>query len=285
MATQTEIPPVMDKKPWALKALPPFPGVALQLLSLLDNPDVPLAKIVELLRVDPALSAEVLRVANSALYGFVQRIDTVKHAVVVLGSENVKRLALTVALNKFSTTFLRYKDLRTCWDHVMASAMIAEELAVQLGVSKDRAYTAGLLHDVGRLAMLVCYPQEYGNLLFVARAERFDQLVCERELFDLDHCAAGRWLAEHWNLPADFALAIAEHHGAGPAEGELTPLVRAACRLADCLGFSVLEMPPAETVADVLASLPLLDRSQSATDLEASAERIRQALSTMSSPA
>src|SRR5437867_8538874 len=120
MVTDLNTAEVKDKKPWALKALPPFPAVALQLLSLLDNTDVPLKKIVDLLRMDPALSAELLRVANSALYGFVQRIDTVKHAVVVLGSENVKRLALTVALSKFAKGFLRHENLRSCWDHVVA---------------------------------------------------------------------------------------------------------------------------------------------------------------------
>jgi putative nucleotidyltransferase with HDIG domain len=272
---------VEDKKPWALKALPPFPAVALQLLSLLDNPEVPLKKIVDLLRMDPALSAELLRVANSALYGFVQQIDTVKHAVIVLGSENVKRLALTVALGKFSKGFLRYENLRVCWNHVMASAMIAEELAVSLNLSKDRAYTAGLLHDVGRLALLVSYPVEYGNLLAVARQENFDQLECERELFDIDHCAAGQWLAQHWNLPADYGHAIAKHHSLGPYDGVLTHLVTCSCRLADCLGYGVLQMPPTETVSQVLAELPLRDPVQAEADLTSATERINNAIQTI----
>jgi HD-like signal output (HDOD) protein len=270
-----------NKKPWALKALPPFPAVALQLLSLLDNPDVPLKKVVDLLRMDPALSAELLRVANSALYGFVQRIDSVKHAVVVLGSENVKRLALTVALGKFAKSFLRYENLRTCWNHVVATAMICEELGITLNLGKDRAYTAGLLHDIGRLALLVSYPVEYGNLLAVAREENFDQLECERQLFDIDHCLAGQWLAEHWNLPDDFSYAIAQHHQAGPTEGDLTLLVRCACRLADCLGYSVLQRPSDATVAEILRELPLRDPAQTEADLESAPERIDQALKTI----
>lgn len=272
---------VQDKKPWALKALPPFPAVALQLLSLLDNPEVPLKKVVDLLRVDPALSAELLRVANSALYGFVQRIDSVKHAVIVLGSENVKRLALTVALGKFAKTFLRYENLRICWNHNVASAMICEDLAVSLNLGKDRAYTAGLLHDIGRLALLVSYPAEYGNLLAVAREGNFDQLECERQLFDIDHCAAGHWLAEHWNLPADFGYAIAQHHQPGPHDGDLTLLVRCGCRLADCLGYSVLQQPSSETVAQVLAELPLRDAAQAEADLQSAPERIDEALKTI----
>jgi len=281
MTTNLSPPADTRTKPWALKTLPPFPAVALQLLSLLDNPDVPLKKIVDLLMVDPALSAELLRVANSALYGFVQRIDTVKHAVVVLGSENVKRLALTMALSKFSGGFLRNENLRACWDHVVASALLSEDLAVELNIAKDRAYTAGLLHDIGRLAMLVSYPVEYGNLLFVARKEQFDQLECERELFDIDHCAAGQWLAEHWNLPDEFASAISQHHENGEVVGALTPLVRCACRLADCLGFGVLQAPVAYTIPEVLAELPLRNPAQTAADLENAPDRIRKALATI----
>ncbi len=252
--------------------------MVLQLLSLLDNPDVPLKRVVDLLQVDLELSGELVRVANSAWYGFVQRIDSVKHAVVVLGVENVKRLALTVALNQVAGKFRGYDNLRSCWDHVMASAIIAEELAVDLGLSKDRAYTAGLLHDIGRLALLVSYPVEYANLIEAAREQHFDPLERERQLFDIDHCEAGRWLAEHWNLPADFAQAIAEHHQPAAVEKSLTPLVRCACRLADCLGFSAWRVEAKEPVAEVLAGLPLRNRAQTEEDLGPLGEKIREAL-------
>ena len=91
MSTQTETPSestdpatLEEKRPWALKALPPFPAVALQLLSLLDDSEAPMKKIVDLLRIDPALSAEILRVSNSALYGLSRKIDNVSHAIVGL---------------------------------------------------------------------------------------------------------------------------------------------------------------------------------------------------------
>jgi len=256
MALELNTADITEKRPWALRSLPPFPAVALQLLSLLDNPDVPLKKIVDLLRMDPALSAELLRVANSALYGFVQRIDTVNHAVMILGAENVKRLALTVSLSRFAARFLRFENVRSCWHHVIATAILAEQLAVDLNIGKDRAYTAGLLHDVGRLALMASYPEEYDNLIAVAREQSFDQLECERQLFEIDHCATGQWLAQHWNLPTDYCAAIAQHHQDGPVEGTLTELVRCACRSADALGFSGLRLPSQRTIPEVLAGLP-----------------------------
>ena len=190
-------------------------------------------KIVDLLRIDPALSAEILRVSNSALYGLSRRVDNISHAIVILGTEAVKRLALTVALGRFSHSFLRNQSLRICWDHSVACALIAEEIAVATGGAKDRAYTGGLLHDVGRLALLACYPVEYGNLIVVARENDFDELECERQLFDIDHCAAGEWLGHHWNLPGDIVEAISKHHTAEVNGNSLLSIVTAANAVAD----------------------------------------------------
>lgn len=160
-------------QPWAIKNLPPFPAVALQLMGLLDS-DVSVKEVVKLLRMDPALSAEILRVSNSPLYGLSRRVDSVSHAVVVLGGDAVKRLALTVALGRFTQNFMKHKGLRRCWDHSVACGLMAEDLAQFAGQPQDRAYTVGLLHDVGRLALLACYPNEYENLLAVASENDFD---------------------------------------------------------------------------------------------------------------
>jgi len=268
----------VEKRPWALRSLPPFPAVALQLLSLLDDAEVPMKRVVELLRIDPALSAEILRVSNSALYGLSRRIDNVSHAIVVLGTESVKRLALTVALGRFSQKFMRNHGLRICWDHCVACALVAEELAVALRQPKDAAYTAGLLHDIGRLALLACYPVEYSNLLAVARENDFDELECEWELFDIDHCTAGEWLAQQWNLPSTFADAIAHHHTTEPSDASLLSIVSAATVIADGIGFSVLQMPPKATVAEMIAKLPIPNNAALIEKLEQFEPHVRATL-------
>jgi len=279
-APDTAAPQSEEKRPWALHALPPFPAVALQLMSLLDDTDAPIKKIVSLLRIDPALSAEILRVSNSALYGLSRRIDNISHAVVVLGTEVVKRLALTVALSRFSRSFMRVHGLRVCWDHSVACALLAEELAQAMNQPRDRAYTAGLLHDIGRLALLTCYPVEYNNLFVVARENDFDELECEWELFDVDHCAAGAWLARHWNLPEDFVEAISRHHDAEPIDASLLSIVTAAHHVANRIGFHVLDVPSDKSVAEILARLPLPDSHATAEKLEGFADSIRGSLAT-----
>jgi HD-like signal output (HDOD) protein len=276
-----ETAPAESKRPWALKSLPPFPAVALQLLSVLDDEDVPMKKIVDLLRIDPALSAEILRVSNSALYGLSRRVDNISHAIVILGTEAVKRLALTVALGRFSHSFLRNQSLRICWDHSVACALLAEEIAVASRGLKDRAYTGGLLHDVGRLALLACYPVEYGNLIVVARENDFDELECERQLFDIDHCAAGEWLGHHWNLPTDVVEAIAHHHSADVTDNSLLSIVTAANAVADAIGFNVLDMPPKRTVAEITAGLPIESRDETVAKLERFAETVKITVSSV----
>jgi putative nucleotidyltransferase with HDIG domain len=288
MTTSTQ-PPVhhelvaepSGKRPWALQALPPFPAVALQLMSLLDDTEAPIKRIVELLRIDPALSAEILRVANSALYGLSRKIDNVSHAVAVLGTEVVKRLALTVALGRFSRSFMRVHGLRVCWDHSVACAVIAEELAQAMKQPKDRAYTAGLLHDIGRLALLACHPVEYNNLFVIARENSFDELECEWELFDVDHCSAGAWLARHWNLPDDFTEAIAKHHHAEARDASLTAIVTAAHHAANRIGFQVLDGPPQKSVAEIIGGLPLPDALSTSEKIEAYADTIRSMIATV----
>jgi len=251
-------------------------------MSLLDDPEVSMKQVVNLLRIDPALSAEILRVSNSALYGLKNRVDNVSHAVVVLGSDTVKRIALTAALGRFSRRFMKNKSLKVCWDHSVAGGFIGEELAKLLDGPVDRAYTAGLLHDVGRLAILACYPDEYGNMLEVARENDFDELECERQLFDIDHCAAGDWLARSWNLPEDITAAIANHHDWTPEDSSVVSIVAAANKLADVLGFNVLPMPNESTIEDALEGLPFPDPDKACERFENFEDEIRQAISSLS---
>jgi putative nucleotidyltransferase with HDIG domain len=176
---------------------------------------------------------------------------------------------------------MRVHGLRVCWDHSVACALIAEELAQALNQPKDRAYTAGLLHDIGRLALLTCYPVEYNNLFVVARENDFDELECEWELFDVDHCTAGAWLARHWNLPDDFVEAISQHHRVEVIDASLVSIVTAAHHVANRIGFHVLDAPPEKSVGELIARLPLSDHQAMAEKLENFGDTIRASLATI----
>jgi HD-like signal output (HDOD) protein len=144
--------------------------------------------------------------------------------------------------------------VRRCWSHSIACAVISETLAATIRVSKEHAYTAGLLHEMGRLGLLITYPKEYGLLASQPISDMQSSLEAERQLLGLDHCQAGLWLTRTWNLPEEFRDANARHHEPPQGPRDLLFAVRAGCLLAETLGFPEA-MPPTE--------MPTLDELES----------------------
>jgi putative nucleotidyltransferase with HDIG domain len=243
--------------PWALRLLPPFPAVAQRVLALVSNENVQVQELGDLVKMDPSFSAELLRFANSALFGTRREIKSTSQAIVMLGLDRVKTMATLVAVNRMVRSSLRMEALRKIWIHSLVTALIAEEAARVSGVPADAAYTAGLLHNLGTLGLMSAYPEEYSRMLAVTQDFGFDLLQTERDLFDIDHCLAGCYLAQDWNFPDELAAAIAVHHE-DPVAGEasLDNVVKVSWRLSDALGF--LAFPPDKrwSYAELVAFLP-----------------------------
>ncbi|MCW5963383.1 MAG: HDOD domain-containing protein [Bryobacterales bacterium] len=235
----------VPKYPWALRNLPPFPPVANRLLALLQNQNVSNIQLAEVIRMDATFSFELLRLANSSLFGFAHQIIDIGHAISVVGLERVKAMVMMVALNAQIKSALRYQRLLDCWVHCLACAVLSEQVAYGCGLPPERAYTAGLLHDVGRLGMMTAYPQEYNRLLDVAADENLQLIDAELDVFDIDHCMAGAWLVAEWNLPNEVGI-VAQTHHEPPIAGdrEMGNVIRITNRLTNALGFHVL--PPKE---------------------------------------
>jgi HD-like signal output (HDOD) protein len=250
------------KDPTALETIPAFPPIALRLLELVSGEDVALREVIELLRADAAFSAEILRRANSALFGAKQPINSLQHALVVLGLRRVQSLTMTVASGRYLKAALEIAELRRCWRHTLACALICEELARACSIHEDVAYTAGLMHNIGRLGLLVAHPLEYANLVKVAQQSPagdgdVDLLDHEKEVFGMDHCGVGNYLAEQWGLPEEFRVVTGRHHD--PPSGlemDLLALVYLGCQLADGLGFDVVRSRRARTLEEIREALP-----------------------------
>jgi putative nucleotidyltransferase with HDIG domain len=243
----------------ALRGLPPFPWIVTKLLQLFSAPveDLEVGKLVALIRADASFASELLRCANSPLYGLQARVASVDHAVTILGLNQVKSLALTVGLGAYLGAALRIAVLRRCWRHSVATALLAEELAAPCGLPAEQAYTAGLLHDIGRLALLAAHPQRYADLLSQPPADAGAFAAQERELFGMDHSAAGAWLAREWGFPKELARAVSAEEGE-PEEARfgLLHLIHVSCGLAAGLGFDASEEAAPEQAAELLAKLP-----------------------------
>jgi len=269
-----------DDKYRALRRLPPFPAIATKLLRVLSHDEPQIKQIVELIRADAALASELLRIVNSPVYGFPGRISSIQNAVTLLGLQTVKSFALTVSMKGFLHTALRLDLLRRLWRHSLACGLICEELSVVCSTSggrDDRAYTAGLLHNIGSLGLFVAHPRTYGELLTVATCS--DVLDKERETFGIDHTEAGGWLAQSWGLPEDIRQTVISHHQPPSQNGfDLADLVRVGVLLTDSLGFDVVTQSNHYAIADVRSFLPHTAQYRFDPDPSVMLERITERL-------
>ncbi len=243
--------------PWALDNLPPFPAVATRLIEVLAHEDWDVSAVARLIAAEPVFATRLLEMANSPLFALTRQVKTISHAIVVVGLARVKAITVTRALGDYVAPALRQRALRICWQNSLAGALIAEKLARPCRIDPDFAYVAGLLRDIGRLALLVKYPESYANLLVVSRENAFDLRTTERDLFDIDHCEAGAWILARMPFPPEFCEVAADHHEPihGP-EFRLVHLVRIADQLAEALGFAVLMPANPPNIEEILNQVP-----------------------------
>src|ERR1035438_4733256 len=243
--------------PWALRLLPPFPAIAHRILALAAQDDASPQEVGGLIRMDPSFSAELLRFANSALFGVRREVTSLTQAVAILGMDRVKSMATFVALNNMVRTSVRALALRKVWVHSVVTALIAEEAARVCRLDSEVAYTTGLLHNLGTLGLMSAYPDEYSRMLEVSNDFGFDLLQTERDLFEIEHCAAGAYLALDWHFPDQLAAAILTHHDEPVANQlGLDNLIKVSWRLTDALGYAAFSPVKNWDFDDLAAYLP-----------------------------
>jgi len=257
------------RAPWALDDLPPFPWVAKRLMATLARENVDITEIGKLIAAEPVFATRVLQLANSPLFALERQVRTISHAIILLGLDRVKAITFTRAMEDFVGPALDIQALRVCWQNSLAVALICEKLARAARMDADFAYVAGLLRDIGRLALLVKYPEPYANLLAVSGEEHYDLMMMEREIFDIDHCEAGGWLMQQLPFPPELAEVIVNHHQPlDRSSFRMVHLVQCADRLGDALGFGVLADAAKPAIKDVLELLPESARTRLGDDYE-----------------
>ena len=260
--------------PWALRLVPPFPAIARRVLGVVSQENASIRQVYEIVKMDASFSTELLRFANSALFGLRGEVKSLSQAIGLVGLDRVKTMATLVALNRMVCASVSFGALRKVWVHSLATAVIADEAARLNRVARDIAYTSGLLHNLGTLGLMSAYPDEYSRMLEVSGDFGFDLLQTERDLFDIDHCAAGAYLAQDWNFPSALVAAIANHHDDPvPGEATLVNLIRVSWRLADTLGFAAFSPDKEWEYEGLIALLP-----DSPSWLDDSAETVRREL-------
>ncbi|MFN8556914.1 MAG: HDOD domain-containing protein [Dehalococcoidia bacterium] len=263
----TPMPEQLDLHEFVAKVnqIAPLPAVALKVLQLAEDDRTSAQDLASALATDQALTAKLLRLANSAYFAAGREIATVRDAVVLLGMVEVRRLVLTTALmGRFNDDSGRL-SIPAFWGHALAVGMVAEVMARQTNLARpEEAFTAGILHDIGKLVMNQYAREHFEAAAGVATEKGIPLERAEAEVFGFSHPALGFRLAEIWRLPPALCDAIAEHHAQPETDHGLAYLVAKANSMARdhglWCGFDDIEPGaemPAEVVEDPLRAAAL----------------------------
>jgi putative nucleotidyltransferase with HDIG domain len=173
-----------------------------------ENPDTTTEQMGRLISKDHILASKLLKLVNSAFYGFPQRISSLNSAIILLGFNVIKSLIISASI----FDVMEEQDVEL-WEHSLGCAVVSNVLARHLGVKDpEEISTAGLIHDLGKVAIKMELPKEYAMITELSQEKKISRLEAEREILGLDHAEVGSWLAKSWNLPNKLVEPIACHH-------------------------------------------------------------------------
>ncbi len=191
-----------------INSLPTIPNNLKQISKIIEDPLISLREIGDFISNDPALTTKILKMVNSAFYGFPGRISSASFATVLLGLNVIKGL-----LVGFSVFEVMQNTMLGLWEHSLGCAITARSIAKRRGIKDyDDVYVAGLLHDIGKIILFLEYPNEYKETMNKAKLNNFTIVEAEGDQFVADHAEVGAWLAEKWLFPRNLIEVIKYHH-------------------------------------------------------------------------
>lgn len=243
----------VQRKVRSISKLTTLPQIATTVLELVENPKTSASKLGEVISSDQVLTARILKLANSAYYGFPRRISTLNLAIVVLGFNALRDLVMSISvIDRFSTQNIRQDwEIEQFWRHAFMVGMGARQIARQQRQAlAGEAFVAGLLHDIGYLVMIQHFPKLFEKTFQFAKERQIPFLHAEYSLWGFSHAEIGAWLAEGWNLPEKIVRVIRYHHQPEKAgdSSNLTTIIHFADHLAATLGEGgeFMEVPETE---------------------------------------
>lgn len=210
-----------------IEELPTIPETLVEILRIIDEPTTGASDLAQIVRLDPPLSAKILRLANSPFYGGGREISDISRCIAVLGYRTMRNVAitLTVATNLLSAVSEKSGrlDYREIWRHSVVTGAVAKHLASLVkDADPEEIFAAGLLHDLGKFVLALHSPERYDKLVADRAQIRRPLDVIERDAFGYDHADVGAAFAESWRLPRFLVTCIGQHHLLHPAALETT---------------------------------------------------------------
>jgi len=233
MTANLEVDEILEQAPEAVM----LPSTATAILQKSSQPDTSAVEIADLLKSDQALSARVLKVANSAFYGLPRQIASIDNAVVLLVQKTIRNLVLTATMSGMGARGVAGYGIPRggLFDHAIVVAQSAQALSTQTNRAVPaEAYTAGLLHDIGKVVLGEHVENRVGAIIDIAESEGCSFAEAERRLLGINHAEVGAVLAEKWGLPDFLVGAIRSHHaGLDRDESDETGTLTATCIIAN----------------------------------------------------
>ena len=272
-----------------LEQMPTIPVVLVPLLRYLEQPldSLDLQQVVELISQDKSLAAQCLHMANSPLYGRWTPVDNIRSAVVALGMQRMRDIAVSCSVLSLVPRGRSAVDPVVFWEHSLGCALVCRQFAQKIGFPDPaKAYLAGLLHDIGLVAQLSVVPEEFQAALELARTQGIPLHEAEIATLGLTHCDSGKIVAEKWHLTDDLVAVAGCHHHPhdAPVHRDLVALVSLSdllCRMSG-LGYgyseerqvNLIEEPGFALLLEECPALKTFDWARFTFELEAYMEEV-----------
>lgn len=211
-----------------------FPDVYFRIKEVLDTPTSSAEDVARIVSNDMELTAKLLKLVNSPFYGLLDKVEDVSHAIALVGVGEVSNLALGIsAMNVFKDIPAELMDVKTFWKHSVSCGVFAKLIASKIeGLKADKFFTAGLMHDVGRLIIFKKLPYASVQTLLYARENMLPVVDAERDILQFDHTEVANMLLTEWKFPSGLIDAVTWHHAPSSAQD---PLAASIIQLADNL--------------------------------------------------
>ncbi len=196
-------------------ALPSLPEIYTKVSALIESEDASSQDIGDAIQTDPSLTASILKMINSAFYGLASEVTSVPQAISLLGRRQLKQVMLSSVLSSVFPEIDSAKfSMHDFWEHSIKTAIIARHLAMQNAsiIDHEAFFTAGLLHDIGRLVIATVAPDELAQVMQIAHDEKRDVVEVEAEIFGVSHIDVGARLMKDWCMPSLLVQCLVKHH-------------------------------------------------------------------------
>lgn len=217
-----------------IETIPPLPTASAEVIRLVRDPDAPTARLARTIEYDPSLTANVLRLANCAYFGFPRTVSTIRDAIFRLGTNRIFQLVVSATIGKMAQQPIRGYDLSSgnLWDHLIGTAIASTKLAEAVRIeTPDHTFTAALMHDVGKIVLGTFVEVNAPAIVGLALQERLSLEQAEEKVLGINHAEVGALLLERWNLPEYLVEVVRWHHQ--PQESSGDPVVVNLVHVAD----------------------------------------------------